>query len=225
MFKEIGISDNLFNNEEYELFENIKNEYFKVIDSELFSQSINLDEFIENEGWSPSEIYLQDPDVVFYSGEINNKKVMGIKHSGIDQVFTENGCNINKNDLINSKTPNFKDEKEELSWLLAPQNSVLSIINTGTEKIYFKDDVFLIFESNIGFRYQLLDKDKPIASLQVVNDTINNIYTSKNHRKKGLTSKLINRALKDFPELKHSNIQTELGKKYSRNSKLKKNKI
>lgn len=224
MFKDIGIAENIFeNNDDYSKFVNIISNDFKPITVDFFSSLIDIEEFNETEGWYPSEIHNQDQDVIFCSGNINGNEILIIKHSGFHQVFTLNGIKLKKEDLININTF-FVDENDILSWLLAPQNSILSISNTGTEKLIKKEKDFIVLKSNKGLRYQLLNDEKEVVSaMQIINGTIENIYTSRLLRKNNLSKKLINIALIDFPNLKHSNIQTNLGVLYSKNSKLRKN--
>lgn len=223
MYYDIGLAENFFDNDNYLKFINILSSYFKPISVDLFSSLIDVEEFNNNEGWYPCDICNQDPHVIFSSGKINDKDILIIKHSGYHQVFSFNGVKLTNDDLI-STNPSFVDELDVLSWLLAPRNSILSIAQTGTEELIKEDGNFIILKSNKGIRYQLLNNKKEVVSaMQIVNNTIENIYTSKSLRKKSLSKKLINRALLDFPKLKHSNIQTDLGVLYSKNSKLKNN--
>ena len=220
MYQLIGQADSLFDEEDFETFEYIKNKHLKPMSVEYFSDNIDIKEFMEEEGWQPEEIQFQDPDVVFYNGKIGDKKILGINHSGIDQLFTENGQPIKKEDfqLVNIGK---KLERDSLSWVLMPSNSVESIKRTGEEYESMSDNDIQIIKGFKGVRYQIIEENEAVAGLFVVNDTIDTIYTSIDKRRNNFSKKLIERALDDFPNLKHSDIQTELGKEYSKRSKLK----
>lgn len=220
MYQSLGQACDLFESNEYDLFENIKNKKFEPIEVETFSKFIDLEMFIEDEGWLPEEINLQDPDVVFYRGKIGDKELLGINHSGIDQIFTENGVSINKEDFQLLKITK-KLENDSLSWALLPENSVESIKRTGKEYNSREENDFIVIEGQKGIRYQIIEKDEPVAAIFVVDNTIDTIYTAFNKRQQSLSKRLIQRALEDFPDLKHSDVQTDLGKKYSKNSQLK----
>lgn len=222
MYKYIGLSNEIFINNE-ENFETIKNNTFNVITPEEFSALIDMDDFVENEGWEPQDIFIQDPDVVFYEGKINNKKILGINHSGYDNIYTLNGEQLNNEDLRLFEYKKYQPiEHQELSWLLLPPNSVSSYPKTGHEEIIFENEKLNIFESEKGRRYQLKIKNDIIASAQIIDCTIDNIYTSQNYRKKGYSKQLIEIIQKDYPLLQHSDIQTDLGEKYSKNTGLPK---
>ncbi len=220
MYQLIGQANSLFDEEDFETFEYIKNKHLKPMSVEYFSDNIDIEEFMEEEGWKPEEIQFQDPDVVFYNGKIGDKKILGINHSGIDQLFTENGQPIKKEDfqLVNIGK---KLERDSLSWVLMPLNSVESIKRTGEEYTTISDGDFTVIKGSKGNRYQITENNEVVAGIFVVDDTIDTIYTSRDRRKMNLSKKLIERALEDFPDLKHSDIQTELGKEYSKRSKLR----
>lgn len=220
MYKLIGQADSLFDNEDFEIFEYIKNKHLKPMSVEYFSEHIDVEDFMEEEGWQPEEIQFQDPDVVFYSGKIGEKKVLGINHSGIDQLFTEDAQSIEKEDFQLVKVGKTL-ERDSLSWVLMPSNSVESIKRTGEEYASVSDNDITIIKGYKGNRYQIIENNEVIAGLFVVDDTIDTIYTSRERRKMNLSKRLIERALEDFPDLKHSDVQTELGKEYSKRSKLR----
>lgn len=222
MYKYIGLSNEIFINNEGN-FEIIKNNTFNIITPEEFSSLIDMDDFVENEGWEPQDIIMQDPDVVFYEGEINNKKILGINHSGYDNIYTSNDEKLNNEDLKLFKYKNYQPiENQELSWLLLPINSVSSYPKTGHEKTIFENEQLNIFESDKGKRYQIKKDNYIISSAQIVGCTIENIYTSKKYREQGYTKKIIEIIKKDYPILFHSETQTELGQKYSKNTGLPK---
>lgn len=224
MYKTIGSAEQTFKEKEYEIFEYLKNTKFLPIEVDTFVKMIDLENFIEDEGWHPSDIQMEDPDVVFYAGKIGYKNIIGINYSGSNQIFTPNGIPINTEDFQLLKiTKNL--ENDALSWVLLPKNSVESVKRTGKEFEQKIDDNFNIIKGEKGIRYQILENNEVKAAMFIVNNTIDTIYTSITKRKQKLSQKLIEKALVDFPNLKHSDIQTGLGKAYSKNSKLKKHKI
>ena len=80
----------------------------------------------------------------------------------------------------------------------------------------------VIIKGSRGDRYQIKDeKDDVLAGVFVCDETIDTIYVKYGERNKGLSKKLTDRVLLDYPNLKHSEIQTDLGKKYSERSKLR----
>ncbi len=139
MYKLIGQADSLFDDEDFEAFEYIKNKHLKPMSVEYFSDHIDVAEFMEEEGWRPEEIQFQDPDVVFYNGKIGEKKVLGINHSGVDQLFTEDGQSIKKEDFQLVKVGKTL-ERDSLSWVLMLFSAVESINRTGEEYTSVSDN-------------------------------------------------------------------------------------
>ena len=224
MYESIGQADSLFEDNEYDLFDYMKKNKFTPISVEEFTESINVDSFVEDEGWFPEDIKQQDPDVIFYKGQIGSKKLIGINHSGVDQIFTINSLEIKKEEFQLVKIKK-RFENDSLSWALLPENSVESIKRTGKENKSELDGDLTVIRGIKGVRYQLRENDEIVAAMFVVDSTIDTIYTAFEKRKQSLSKKIIEKALEDFPNLKHSDIQTDLGEKYSKNSKLKRKMI
>lgn len=224
MYIDIGVAENIFNNNNYETFKYLRDNKFEPISCEKFSSLIDLEEFAENEGWYPKDVKLQDPDVVFFKGIINDKEFVGIYHSGVNQIFSKNGIKISNEDILNIEIKN-SAENDSLSWLLLPINSVSVIPKNGKEVKELNKENYNIIFGEKGIRYQLIEENKVISAAQIINNTIENIYTVREKRKQGYSKKLIEIIKKDFPNVQHSDNQTELGVLYSKNTGLKKKKI
>tara|TARA_B100000700_G_scaffold68939_1_gene76338 strand:- start:12323 stop:14164 length:1842 start_codon:yes stop_codon:yes gene_type:complete len=234
--KEYGFANSKLTSEENYYFQKLKTYYSKTIPNYEFSENIDVENFIEEEGLSPEEIINQDPDVTFYKVNFDGRKIYCINHSGDDHIFS----NIDISKVINSMKEKL-DQKQELeedllSWLLHPKDSVFVYPNNGKEQqvnvskkikdSLNKNQEIKIFSGKKGLRYQLIQDNNVVAGIQLKGNVIKNRYTSDNCRQQGLSNQLINIIKLEKPELEHSDIQTEIGKISSKNTGLKKrNKI
>lgn len=208
------------NKNEIENFLNIK-EYAQSVDKSSLFKYINEDEFIDNEGYSFENFFDMDSDCVLFKDEINGQEFLCIIHSGYHMIFTQDSALL---DFKINKEKTIENNREPLNWLLSPFNSPNAFSNMGIEKDITKNTHFDIISSDSSVRYIIKQDDEYISGIQITDDTIQNIFTKPTHTKLGFARKLIEIAHKDFPNLQHSNVRTELGEHLFKNIKLKNNK-
>ena len=229
--EEYGFANSNLTSEENYYYQKIKTYNAKIITANEFSENIDLERFIEDEGWHPSEIINQDPDVTFYKVNFDGRKIYCINHSGDDHIFS----NVNMSKVI-EYMKNDLDKKQELeedglSWLLHPKDSVFVYPNTGEEKkvatslktksLLKENQEIKIYSGEKGIRYQLIEDNNVVSGIQIEGNTIKNRYTSEKKRQQGLSNQLINIVKSEMPDLEHSNIQTDIGRISSKNTGLK----
>ena len=102
--------------------------------------------------------------------------------------------------------------------LLKPKGQAASI---GFEKGAVKKDGIAKFTSpNGSTRYVMMDGGEPVSALQIMSrdgkdGVISNVFTLPSNQKKGLASKLMSKAKKDFKSIKHSDELTEQGARFA----------
>jgi hypothetical protein len=219
MFKLIGLAEDICDGDEYEKFITLRDSIFKPTTEKSVIDRIDQFEYMEEEGLFIEELKRQDPDVVFYEGMLGDQEVIGIKHSGFNQIFTSGGENLSLESL---KDIDININYENISWLLSNFNSVNSMRSMGKEIRIFKGDRIDKIIAEKGIRYIIKENEDYIAGIHIKNGIIENIYTSNNRRQQGLGKELINRAIEDHPNLKYSDSKTELGKKFANKTPIKK---
>lgn len=220
--REIGFAKSNLDNEEMVVFNQLKSSCAKIISANDFADLIDVDEFMENEGWHPNEIYLQDPDVVFYKISLNGRTLIGISHSGDDHIFANDELkriiNFGKDRVVSNQLL----EEDGLAWLLHSRGSVFAVPKNGLELSESDDGCVKVIIGTKGRRYQLIKDGVVVSAMQVVDNVIENRYTSERYRNKGFSNELIKIVVEKYhPQLKHSKIQTEMGKMSSQNTGLK----
>ena len=102
--------------------------------------------------------------------------------------------------------------------LLKPKGQTANI---GFEKGAVKKDGIAKFTSpNGSTRYVMMDGGEPVSALQIMSrdgkdGVISNVFTLPSNQKKGLASKLMSKAKKDFKSIKHSDELTEQGARFA----------
>lgn len=207
------------NDNEIKNFLNVK-EYSKSVDISLLGEYISEDEFIENEGYSFEVFFGMDSDCTVFKNKIKGQEFLCIIHSGYHMIFTKDSELLD----LKTNTEHKNNNREPLNWLLSSFNSPSTFSNMGIEKNITKTNNFDIISSDSSVRYVLKLDNEYIAGIHISDDTIQNIFTTPIHTKKGYARKLIEMANKDFPNLQHSKSRTQLGEHLFKNIKLKNNK-
>tara|TARA_R110000772_G_scaffold258908_1_gene376308 strand:+ start:1 stop:1464 length:1464 start_codon:yes stop_codon:yes gene_type:complete len=102
--------------------------------------------------------------------------------------------------------------------LLKPKGQAANI---GFEKGAVKKDGIAKFTSpNGSTRYVMMDGGEPVSALQIMSrdgkdGVISNVFTLPSNQKRGLASKLMSKAKKDFKSIKHSDELTEQGARFA----------
>lgn len=221
-FIDIGYAEQILNEKEMSALKTLIDTKFEVIDVDFFCDVINEEEFFENEGFYPGDIYDQDPDATFYKGMLGSQEVYGITHSGMNQIFTENGENL-KTEYLKLVSPQ-QDLNDPLSWVLLPYQSTKTHKYMGKEISCEEFYGATKITGEKAIRYQYLLDGEPVCGMHIHDNVIENIFTHPDHRKQGYTKKLTDIVMIDWPLLQHSDVQTDLGKKYSTRSRLRGNK-
>lgn len=197
-------------------FSEFANDMFEVICFKYAKKILDEESFIEEEGLTFEQLFMQDPSTVFFKGEFNGIDFVGIKNINYHYIFANEEI-----DFSNIPTYENIDSSDKLSWLLSKFKAVNTFEFMGIERTIeeIENNVFKI-NSDFSTRYVISDGEKNIAGIQVTNDIIENIYVCYNCRRNHLAQKIIEIAKKDFPELQHSDITTELGKKMIKKIKL-----
>jgi len=108
-------------------------------------------------------------------------------------------------------------EYDQLKMQLEEPNSSISQAFNGKEKLIKKYGNIEKYKGEFGsFRYLYRKDGEIIGAIQGVlkPPIVSNIYINDDYRRKGIATKLFDRAKKDIKGLKVSNDKTELGKKF-----------
>lgn len=211
-----GFLEDSYDRDTIENFISFKNKHCQTLSTNDARLMLDENEFIEEEGLDFEQIKLSDQDSSFFQGKLDDKDFIGLHYDGYTMLFTEGG---NKLDLSNLENKSLY--QEHLSWLLLDYQSVDTYKHMGNENEIEKiDDNIYKITAEKGVRYIYKDEDEVIGGINIKDNVIDNIHTHVNHRQKGIAKKLINRAKKDFPKLKHSDNKTELGNKMASKIKL-----
>lgn len=207
MFTFSGYLEDYSSESEIEFFL-LEKEKSESLELNTLSKYINENYFIEKEGYSFQDFFDMDIDSTIFKGKLNEQDFVCILHSDYHMLFTENGTRLN---LESKNAVKHNNSENKINWILSSFNSPSTFSNMGIEKKIFKGGIFDKISSDKSTRYVIKENDEYIAGIQVFNNTIQNIFTSKSHRRKGLAKELIKIAKNDFPDLKHSNNRTTYG--------------
>lgn len=200
-------------------FDNFESDCFLVLKShgqlitlEEFSENVILESYFDDDS-SFEEEMAQDPDVFFYKIENGDDRCFGLKSMGLDVIFTQDGLRPDADEDSTSLTDQI--HRNSMAWVLAPLNSPLTEGKTGTETLDFETGKLKCFEGSSGAtRFVVMKDNTAVAGLEVVNNTINSLYTHSEYRHQGFASQAVNYAKTMFPELQHSISTTSDGKAF-----------
>ena len=102
--------------------------------------------------------------------------------------------------------------------LLKPKGQAANIgFEMGSVK---KNGIAKFTSPNGSTRYVMMDGGEPVSALQIMSrdgkdGVISNVFTLPSNQKKGLASKLMSKAKKDFKSIKHSDELTEQGARFA----------
>ena len=197
----------------------------------------SLDEASIYEALDPEfEQFIGDDNVKILKDEMKKRGHSAISFKDVDitpqgtgrqtasnLVMMDNPTSQAPVDVASSIKPAFKANQgaanmDAMLDLLKPKGQAANI---GFEKGAVKKDGIAKFTSpNGSTRYVMMDGGEPVSALQIMSrdgkdGVISNVFTLPSNQKKGLASKLMGKAKKDFKSIKHSDELTEQGARFA----------